>query len=142
MSERVAMTLRIPREDHEQLRRISFERRMPINELVRRAVHALLSSEEEQAFLLGEDGSTGHGAPGCDVCGAPHVMVSTPGGFRFCEAHRPDSWVTAPDGEEFRVGECQGHAECPVERHEHGCFADDGSNCDHPEEHPEPGDPS
>ena len=24
---------------------------------------------------------------GCDVCGEPHVMVSTPGGFRFCEAH-------------------------------------------------------
>lgn len=46
-------------------------------------------------------------------------------------------WVTAPDGEEFRVGECQGHKACPVERHEHGCFADEGTNCNHPEEHPE-----
>lgn len=24
---------------------------------------------------------------GCDVCGAPHVAVSTPGGIRFCERH-------------------------------------------------------
>jgi len=56
-------------------------------------------------------------------------------------ALRPGSaeWVTAPDGEEFRVGQCQGHAACPVERHEHGCYADDGTNCDHPDEHPRPG---
>lgn len=46
-----------------------------------------------------------------------------------------DQWVTAPDGEEFRVGACQGHSACPVDRHEHGCFADDGINCDHPEDH-------
>lgn len=45
-----------------------------------------------------------------------------------------DQWLTAPDGEEFRVGQCQGHAECPVATHEHGCFADIG-NCDHPEDH-------
>lgn len=52
-----------------------------------------------------------------------------------------DQWVTAPDGEEFRVGECQGHDACPVETHEHGCFADIG-NCDHPEEHAVEGSPS
>ena len=52
MTDRVAMTLRLPAEDREQLRRISFERRMPINEIVRRAVHALVSSTEEQEFLL------------------------------------------------------------------------------------------
>lgn len=45
-----------------------------------------------------------------------------------------DQWVTAPDGEAWRVGACQGHSACPVDRHEHGCFADVG-NCDHPEEH-------
>ena len=45
-----------------------------------------------------------------------------------------EQWVTAPDGEEFRVGQCQGHAECPVKTHEHGCSADVG-NCDHPEDH-------
>lgn len=45
-----------------------------------------------------------------------------------------EQWVTAPDGEEFRVGQCQGHAECPVKTHEHGCYADVG-NCDHPEDH-------
>lgn len=53
-------------------------------------------------------------------------------------SERPsDQWVTAPDGEEFRVGGCQGHAECPVEVHEHGCFADIGA-CDHPDEHTDP----
>lgn len=45
-----------------------------------------------------------------------------------------DQWETAPDGEEFRVGACQGHVGCPVETHEHGCFADTG-NCDHPQDH-------
>ena len=52
MTGRVAMTLRLPREDHEALRRISFDRRMPINEIVRRAVHGLVSSVEDQDFLL------------------------------------------------------------------------------------------
>lgn len=61
MADRVAMTLRLPAEDHEQLRRISFERRTPINEIVRRAVHALVSSAEEQGFLLDDiDGLTNH----------------------------------------------------------------------------------
>ena len=61
MTDRVAMTLRLPAEDREQLRRISFERRMPINEIVRRAVHALVSSTEEQEFLLDDiDGLTNH----------------------------------------------------------------------------------
>ncbi|AXA95439.1 hypothetical protein [Microbacterium sp. PM5] len=62
----------------------------------------------------------------------------------FGQALWPETaeWVTAPDGEEFRVGQCQGHAACPVERNEHGCYADDGTNCDHPDEHPRPGDPS
>lgn len=46
-----------------------------------------------------------------------------------------DQRVTAPDGEEFLAGACQGHSACPVDRHEHGCFADDGTNCDHPEDH-------
>ncbi|WP_100813042.1 hypothetical protein [Microbacterium lacus] len=45
-------------------------------------------------------------------------------------------WVTAPDGEEFRRGACQGHGCCTAKLHEHGCFADyDGSKCDHPEAH-------
>jgi hypothetical protein len=57
------------------------------------------------------------------------------------EPAESSEWVTAPDGEEFRVGQCQGHAACPVERHEHGCYADDGTNCDHPDEHPQPDDP-
>lgn len=43
-------------------------------------------------------------------------------------------WVTAPDGEQFRAGECQGHATCNVRVHEHGCYADLG-NCNDPEEH-------
>lgn len=56
--------------------------------------------------------------------GEPSDMVPEP----------TEQWVTAPDGEEFRVGACQGHDTCPAETHEHGCFADVG-NCDHPEEH-------
>lgn len=48
----------------------------------------------------------------------------------------PEAWVTAPDGEEFRRGACQGHDCCTAKLHEHGCFADyDGSKCDHPEAH-------
>ena len=61
MTDHVALTLRLPAEDHEQLRRISFERCTPINEIVRRAVHALVSSTEEQGFLLDDiDGLTNH----------------------------------------------------------------------------------
>lgn len=37
--------------------------------------------------------------------------------------------------DEFAPGECQGHPECDVPVHVHGCFADVG-NCDEPDEHP------
>lgn len=30
---------------------------------------------------------------------------------------------------------CDGSNECQAERHLHGCYSDDGSNCDHPSEH-------
>lgn len=46
------MVVRLDRADHVELRRIAFERRMPMSEIVRRAVHALVSSGEEQDFLL------------------------------------------------------------------------------------------
>lgn len=55
MSERVALTLRLDVEDHEVLRRLSFGYRLPISEVIRRAVHAMVSSAEEQAFLLAPD---------------------------------------------------------------------------------------
>ena len=47
MTGHVVMTLRLPAEDHEQLRRISFERRTPINEIVRHdaVVSAFTASE-------------------------------------------------------------------------------------------------
>lgn len=39
------------------------------------------------------------------------------------QSERHAGWVLAPDGEEFRPGECQGHAQCPAEDHIEGCFA-------------------
>ena len=30
---------------------------------------------------------------------------------------------------------CDGSSECKAERHLHGCYSDDGTNCDHPSEH-------
>lgn len=59
MAERVVITLRLDREDHEALRHIAFERRMPISEIVRRAVHGLVSSVEDQDFLLDADSTEG-----------------------------------------------------------------------------------
>lgn len=67
------MTLRLPDELHEALRRESFELRIPMTQLVIAAITQRAKRHER----------------GCDVCGMPHVMVSTPGGFRFCETHRP-----------------------------------------------------
>lgn len=55
MPDRVAMTLRIDRGDHELLRQLSFEYRLPISEIIRRATHLLLSSPTDQGFLLGTD---------------------------------------------------------------------------------------
>lgn len=52
--DRHAMVVRLDRSDHEALRRLSFDRRMPMSELVRRAVHVLVSRADEQAFLLDE----------------------------------------------------------------------------------------
>lgn len=40
-----AMTLRLPGPMHEDLRRRSFETRVPMNALVRRAVHLMLTSD-------------------------------------------------------------------------------------------------
>ena len=51
---RVALTLRLDETDHEELRRLSFEYRIPISEILRRAVHSLLSSDDERDFLLSE----------------------------------------------------------------------------------------
>lgn len=30
---------------------------------------------------------------------------------------------------------CDGSSECKAVRHLHGCYSDDGTNCDHPSEH-------
>lgn len=52
MAERVAMMVRLDAEDHALLRRIAFDRRLSMNEIVRRAVHSVVSAPEEQDFLL------------------------------------------------------------------------------------------
>lgn len=33
---------------------------------------------------------------------------------------------------------CDGSSECKAQTHMHGCFSDDGTNCDHPSEHERP----
>lgn len=73
-----ALTLRLPDEMHEGLRREAFERRLPITTIIQEAIeHRRVNN-----------------VIGCDVCGEPHVHVSTPGGFRFCADHYKP---TAPD---------------------------------------------
>lgn len=71
----VAITLRLPDEMHEALRREAFEQRTSITAII---VGTLRHREEDRIPRTG-----------CDVCNRPHVTVSTPGGFRFCEDHRP-----------------------------------------------------
>ena len=67
-----AMTLRLPEEVHESLRREAFDRRVPMSEII-------LDAIEHRRI---------NGSLGCDVCGNPKVVhVSTPGGFRFCADH-------------------------------------------------------
>ena len=68
-----AMTLRLPDDVHEELRQEAFAERTSITALV-------LSAVRDRRRRAGS---------GCDVCGRPHVMVSTPGGIRFCERHDP-----------------------------------------------------
>ena len=70
-----AMTLRLPEELHEALRVEAFTARTSITALI---VAALTDRAEDRAR-----------ATGCDACGRSHVMVSTPGGIRFCDEHRP-----------------------------------------------------
>lgn len=107
-----ALTLRLPDELHEALRQEAFAERTSVTALI---VAALC---EPGRFA----------SSGCDVCGRPHVMVSTPGGIRFCESHAP---------EQFEPGACEGHACCTARLHVHGCYADlDGSQCDDPSDHP------
>lgn len=33
------------------------------------------------------------------------------------------------------AAKCDGSSECKAALHLHGCFSDDGTNCDHPSEH-------
>lgn len=54
---RKPMSIRFDPEDHEQLRLLAFELRVPMNEIVRRAVHAVISNPEEQHFLLTKEES-------------------------------------------------------------------------------------
>lgn len=68
-----AMTLRIPDDLYERLRKEAFDKRVSITSLVIGAI---------------EKAAPGSSL-GCDSCGAPYVMVTTPGGFRFCEKHAP-----------------------------------------------------
>jgi hypothetical protein len=66
-----AMTLRLPDEVHESIRREAFERRVPMTAIIQEAIeHRRVNS-----------------TIGCDVCGKPHTHISTPGGFRFCDEH-------------------------------------------------------
>ncbi len=71
----VALTLRLPDEIHERLRREAFDKRTSVTALI---IDALTATKQPTAN-------------GCDVCGEPHVMVSTPGAIRFCAEHRPAS---------------------------------------------------
>lgn len=66
-----AMTLRIPDDLYERLRKEAFEKRISITQLVVTAIEK----------------SAPGSSTGCDTCGAPYVQVTTPGGFRFCEKH-------------------------------------------------------
>ncbi len=70
-----AMTLRLPDELHEALRREAFEYRTSMTEII---VDALRLREVDRAARTG-----------CDVCNRPHTVVTTPGGFRFCDDHKP-----------------------------------------------------
>lgn len=66
------MTLRLPDEMHESLRREAFDRRVSMTSIIQDAI------EHRRV----------NGSLGCDVCGSPKVVhVSTPGGFRFCAEH-------------------------------------------------------
>lgn len=78
-----AMTLRLPDELYEELRREAFEKRVSLTSLVVAALR--LRKPLRDAATRFEDARSG-----CDSCGRPHVMVSTPGGFRFCQDHRTD----------------------------------------------------
>jgi predicted transcriptional regulator len=66
-----AMTLRLPDEIHERLRNQAHEQRTTVTSLILRA----LAPEESSPRLT------------CDACDRPHTMVTTPGGFRFCDEH-------------------------------------------------------
>ncbi|MGG7450574.1 hypothetical protein ACQ3HE_06755 [Plantibacter auratus] len=66
-----AMTLRLSDDLHETLRRQAFDERTTITSIIIAAIESVQPRK------------------GCDVCGQAHVMVSTPGGIRFCENHRP-----------------------------------------------------
>lgn len=48
-----------------------------------------------------------------------------------------DSAVPAPreSRDEGTAATCDGSSECKAGRHLHGCYSDDGTNCDHPSEH-------
>lgn len=68
-----AMTLRLSDELHDSLRRRAFQGSTTVTALI---IAALDAHQPRKS---------------CDVCGQPHVMVSTPGAIRFCETHRPRS---------------------------------------------------
>lgn len=81
-----AMTLRLPEDLHEALRVEAHTYRTSITALI---VDTLRVREIDRARRTG-----------CDVCNRPHIMVSTPGGFRFCADHKPtEQACTCPSGD-------------------------------------------
>lgn len=68
-----AMTLRLPDGLYEVIRKRAFDERTSIT---------------AQIVLALRDKFASWGL-GCDVCGAAHVVITTPGAFRFCDDHKP-----------------------------------------------------
>lgn len=76
-----AMTLRIDHADAERLRRLAFDERVSQSDIVRLALREYLNRLVPIA--------RGRGV--CDNlnCERDSVMTTTPGGFRFCDDHKP-----------------------------------------------------
>lgn len=78
----IAMTLRLPDEVHERLRRQAFEERTSITALVIAAIEK----------------TAPHVPGGCDQCGAKPARVTTPGAIRLCAAHDSKLKAVGSDG--------------------------------------------
>lgn len=75
------MSLRMPDDVAEDLRVEAFQKRVSVTSLIVSAI----------------ENRPRHTSRGCDVCRRPHTMISTPGGFRFCDEHAPRTQPTEGD---------------------------------------------